>query len=293
MKEGFIETKNGKVWYCSFSSAKQTVPILVVHGGPGFVSMPQVIEEFSDDHDVYFYDQIGSGKSDRASCNDFYSVENFVDELEEVIKALKFEQVILMGFSWGCALICKYMLCKKPENVKGIILSAPYLSSPRWYADQRENIMNMPEDTRKAILLGEETQNYGDNYQKAMMEYYKKHVCCLNPWPDSIQQAFGKLNMDVYFTMWGPSEFTITGKLKDFDLLPELERIDVPVLLTCGDYDEAEIKTVRDYQRAFKNASMAVIPMASHLHQIEQPEIYKTVVRAFLKKICDPAALKT
>jgi proline iminopeptidase len=151
MKEGFIETKNGKVWYCSFSSAKQTVPILVVHGGPGFVSMPQVIEEFSDDHDVYFYDQIGSGKSDRASCNDFYSVENFVDELEEVIKALKFEQVILMGFSWGCALICKYMLCKKPENVKGIILSAPYLSSPRWYADQRENIMNMPEDTRKAI----------------------------------------------------------------------------------------------------------------------------------------------
>ena len=49
----------------------------------------------------------------------------------------------------------------------------------------------------------------------------------------------------------------------------------------------------RSDKRAFKNASMAVIPMASHLHQIEQPEIYKTVVRAFLKKICDPAALKT
>jgi proline iminopeptidase len=286
MKEGFIETKNGKVWYCVCVSDRQSVPLLVVHGGPGFVSMPQVIEEFSDERDVYFYDQMGSGKSDRPSSNDFYSVENFINELEEVIKKLELKQVILMGFSWGCALICKYILEKKPENIKGIILSAPYLSSPRWYADQRENIMNMPENTKKAILKGEETQNYGDEYQKAIMEYYIKHVCRLDPWPDYVQQAFGRLNMDAYLTMWGPSEFTITGSLKEFDLISELRSIDIPVLLTCGDYDEADVKTVRDYQRAFKDASLAVIPMSSHLHQIEQPHVYKAVVRSFLKKIC-------
>jgi len=39
----------------------------------------------------------------------------------------------------------------------------------------------------------------------------------------------------------------------------------------------------KDYQMAFPNGRMAVIPNASHLHQIEQPELFKAVVRNFLK----------
>jgi proline iminopeptidase len=92
------------------------------------------------------------------------------------------------------------------------------------------------------------------------------------------------MNMDVYLTMWGPSEFTITGTLKDVDLLPELAKIKQPVLLTCGDNDEAGVKTVKDYQIAFPNASMAVLPDSSHLHHLERPHLYLRIVRDFLKK---------
>ena len=73
-------------------------------------------------------------------------------------------------------------------------------------------------------------------------------------------------------TLWGPSEFTITGKLLNFDILDRLKQIDIPVLLTCGDMDEASPKTVKDYQISFLNASLAVVPNSSHMHQIEQPE---------------------
>lgn len=187
-----------------------------------------------------------------------------------------------MGFSWGTALACSYMLWKMPAGVTGLILCGPYLSTARWDADQRENISHMPDNTRKAIEAGEKTADYSENYQAAMMEYYKKHVCRLEPWPEYLQEAFAKLNMDVYQTLWGPSEFTITGTLQNLDLLPDLHRIKQPVLLVCGDQDEAGVKTVKDYQMDFPDARMAVIPKASHLHQIEQPQIFKTIVTAFL-----------
>ena len=139
----------------------------------------------------------------------------------------------------------------------------------------------MPSPVIDAIEKGERTGDFGDEYQAAMMAYYQKYVCRLEPWPDYLMEAFGLLNMDVYLTMWGPSEFTITGKLKDFDHYPRLGEVDAPVLLICGDSDEAGVKTVKDFQLAFQNAHMAVIPNSSHLHHIEQPMIYKEVVKSF------------
>ena len=214
MREGFIETKGGRIWYSVYGEDKSGTPLLVLHGGPGFLSMTQGVSDFVVDRPVYFYDQLGSGKSDRAADQDYYSVKNFVNELDEVIKELKLVEVILMGFSWGCGLACSYMLEKKPKGVKAIILSAPYLSSPLWDKDQRDHIAKMPSEVIK---------------------------------------------------------------------YPELHKIIVPVLLICGDRDEAGVKTVKDFQMAFPHAQMAVIPNASHLHQIEQPRIYQVIVNEFLK----------
>ncbi|MFO8053292.1 MAG: proline iminopeptidase-family hydrolase [Candidatus Omnitrophota bacterium] len=284
MNKGFIDTKGGKIWYSVYGKKKKKIPLLVLHGGPGFLSMPEVIKNLSDQRPVYFYDQLGCGRSDKAADKSFYSVKNYINELVEVRKQLGLEKVYLMGFSWGTMLICSYLLTKKPKGIKGLLLSGPYLSSPRWHADQRENITNLASDFKKVIEDAEKKKEYGKKYEKAMMHYYQKHVCRLKPWPKYLQDAFAKLNMDVYLTMWGPSEFTITGTLKNHDLLPELAKIKQPVLLTCGDYDEAGVKTVKDYQMNFRNASMAVLPNSSHLHHLEKPELYLQIVRNFLKE---------
>ncbi|MDK2951790.1 MAG: L-proline amide hydrolase [Kosmotogales bacterium] len=282
MEECYIQTPGGRIWSCVYGKKKEKTPLLVVHGGPGFLTMTDTIKDFSSERPVYFYDQLGSGKSDRAKDNNYYSLENFIDELDVVRERLGLNEVITMGFSWGTALICSYFLQKKPTGMKKLILSGPMLSSSMWKRDQRENIKKMPQNIREAIYEGERNSTYGEKYQEAMMEYYRKHVCRMDPWPDSLNVALSKMNEDVYHTMWGPSEFTITGKLKNYDIYNRLEQINVPVLLTCGDMDEAGVKTVKDYQTAFPEAFLAVIPNSAHMHQIEQPEIYKTVVKNFL-----------
>lgn len=283
MREGMIQTTNGRIWYAVHGEDRKKTPVLVLHGGPGFMSMTDGLEFLWEDRPVYFYDQLGCGRSDRAASTDFYSVGNYVEELARVRAALNLTEIYLMGFSWGCALACAYMLEKRPACVKGIMLCAPLLSTPAWDADQRRNIARMPGEIREAIETGETTGNFGEAYQSAMMFYYKKHVCLLDPWPDSLEKAFSGLNPDVYNTMWGPSEFTVTGKLKNYDLTPRLREIAAPVLLTCGDCDEADVKTVRDFQLHFPNASMAVIPLAAHLHQLERPQIFSAAIRDFLR----------
>lgn len=285
MREGFLETANGKIWYAAYGEHLGKTPLLVLHGGPGFMSMSDGLEALWEERPVYFYDQLGCGRSDRAASKDFYSVESYIAELAEIRACLKLPEVFLMGFSWGCALACAYVLKTQPPGIKGIVLSAPLLSSPAWDADQRRNIARMPADVRKAIEEGEATADFGEIYQTAMMAYYRKHVCLLSPWPATLSTAFSGMSLDVYNTMWGPSEFTVTGKLKDFDLGPRLSEINQPVLLTCGDRDEADVRTVKEFQERFPDARMAVIPQASHLHQLERPQIYAAIVEDFLRDI--------
>ena len=283
MREDYISYQGKKIWYSVYGEALQQTPLLVVHGVPGFLSIPDVLADFSDDRPVYFYDQLGSGNSDRADDKNDYSLEYFVSELNAVIQGLQLREVILLGLSWGCGLICAYMLDKQPQLVTALILSAPYLSTPLWEECAMENISSLPETMQKIIVEAEKNQEFGADYEIATGVYYGKYLCRLDPWPDSVMASFGKLNMDVYLTMWGPSEFTVNGKLKQFDLMPRLHEIPVPVLLTCGDNDEAGVKMVKDFQMAFPLGSMAVIPGAAHLHHIEQPLIYKTIVSEFLK----------
>lgn len=283
MEEGFVSFRNKKLWYAVYGKEKLRTPLLVVHGGPGFCSMTDVVSDFSIDRPVYFYDQLGSYRSDKADTRDEYSLKYFIDELEAVINGLQLTNVILMGFSWGCALIASYMLEKRPRGIRALILSGPLLSSPRWDADQRANIALMPQGFKTAIEHGEMTGVYDEAYQTAMMAYYHRHLCLLDPWPTSLTDGFGRLNNEVYNVMWGPSEFTIIGKLKDFDLFPRLPQIIIPVLITCGDHDEAGVKTCKDFQMRLGKGQLAVIPNAAHLHHVEQPEIYKAVVQAFLK----------
>ena len=284
MREGFLELGEGNIWYSVYGEDSAGIPILAIHGGPGFLSMPEVVSDLAVDRPVYFYDQLGCGRSDRASDPSRYSLDNYVEELAEVRERLGLDSVYLMGFSWGTALACAYALKRGLTGIAGLILCGPYLSTARWDRDQRANIARMPEAERKAIEDGEETGDFGEAYQNAMMAYYARHICRLSPWPDCVQEAFPRLNPEVYNSMWGKSEFTISGTLRDLDLVPSLPRLSVPVLLVCGDNDEADPRTVKEYQMAFPSADMAVIPNASHLHHIERPELFKTIVGEFLDR---------
>ena len=117
------------------------------------------------------------------------------------------------------------------------------------------------------------------------MAYYRKHVCRLDPWPEDLLEAFGKLNPEIYGRMWGKSEFTVTGTLKDADLTDRLGEIRVPVLLAGGEYDEAPPETLGEFRDRFPDATLAVIPGASHTPMLEEPDLFRGAVNSFLETV--------
>ena len=282
-REGMINVPGGRVWYRITGAGAPGIPLLVVHGGPGAPhDYLENLDRLSGERPVIFYDQLGCGRSDRPDDPSLWRLERFVAELSEVRRTLGLERVNLLGQSWGALPVLEHLL-EGAKGVERVVLSAPLVSSPHWMADQRILLDAMPPETREAVRIAEERGLFDtEEYQEAMTAYYRRYLCRMDPWPDCLLRTFAGMGMPVYLTMWGPSEFTCSGSLKDVDLTPRLPEIRVPVLFTCGRHDEARPETVSRIREMVPGAGLAVIEDASHEHHLEQPDRYLAAVRTFL-----------
>ena len=64
--------------------------------------------------------------------------------------------------------------------------------------------------------------------------------------------------------MWGPSEFSPTGTLLNYENTDALKGIKVSVLFTTGEYDEARPETVELFTSMVPDATFIEIPNAGH-----------------------------
>jgi proline-specific peptidase len=283
-QEGYVSVIGGNVWYRLLGGDQPRLPLLLLHGGPGFPhDYLEPLEPLSDERPVIFYDQLGCGNSDRPENPSLWTLERFLDELEQVRQALDLEKFHLLGQSWGSMLAVDFVLTKKPSGVASLILSGPCLSAARFIADQRAWLSEFSAEMQRII---QEKEASGDfqcpEYQEAMWSYYKRHVCRLDPWPDCLMRSLEKMGRSVYEHLWGPSEFTMTGILKDYDRIAQLKDIKVPTLFTCGRYDEATPSSTSLYRSHLPNSKMLIFEDASHEHHIEKAELYLKQVREFL-----------
>ncbi|MDK2975237.1 MAG: proline iminopeptidase [Methanofollis sp.] len=285
--EGFADVPGGRVKYHIVDADLNGTPLLVLHGGPGATwEYLEPLAALEGGRPVVFYNQLGCGDSDRPDDLSLWTLERYVDELAAVREALGLDRVHLLGQSWGTMLAVEYMLTRRPAGVMSLILSAPCLSASRWAADGRRYLQTLPETHRQAILRAEAAGTCDDQgYQEAMAAYYRRHLCRLDPWPDCLTKSFERLNAAIYLQMWGPSEFTVTGSLRDFERAGRLHEIAVPTLFTCGEFDEATPGTTAYYHRMMPGSEIAVFEGASHQHHLEDTADYLVLLREFLARV--------
>ncbi len=283
--KGTVTVPGGEVTYCVAGSEKEGIPLILVHGGPGGSS--DAFEPFvalAANRPVICYDQLGSYRSPAPMDDLLLRLERFADELHAVISALAPERVHLLGHSFGAMVVAAYIEKYGQDGVASIILAGPLISSPRWEADQRRLLAGMPPDMRAVIEMHESCEVYDSPaYQEAMMEYYRRHLCRMDPWPDCLNRMFDHMAVPIYMAMWGPSEFTVRGSLRHIDKTGLLPGLRLPILYTCGEFDEATPLTVRDYADLTRGAVMKVFAGASHMHFLEAEEEYMAVLSAFLE----------
>ena len=111
---------------------------------------------------------------------------------------------------------------------------------------------------------------------------YRRHLCRVWPYPAALADDLAKIALPVYTTMWGPNEFTCTGTLLAWDRTDRLGEIDVPTLITVGEFDEIAPSCAETMHQGIPGSRLELFLGASHSAHLEQPEAYWAVLRSFL-----------
>jgi len=280
-----IRVDGHKVVTYSFGSGPETV--LCLNGGPGLPC-----DYLRDAHSclidkgyrVVAFDQLGTGASDRPTDPSLWTITRYVAEVETVRQALGLRRVHLLGHSWGGWLSVEYALTH-PEALKTVILEDTAADIPHLIGElERLRAALGPETV--AMMQRHEAEGTLDHpvYQAAITILNHRHVCRLDHWPAPVKRSLDDWNMGPYGTIQGPNEFLYTGNLKDWNRLPDMHRITVPVLITCGEHDELTPACSLRMKLALPNARLHVFPNSSHMPFYEEPHAYYPVLLDFLER---------
>lgn len=286
--EGYVTVEGGKIWYKIMGEEDRT-PILLVHGGPGGTHKSfHALKSLSEERSLIFFDQLGTGKSGYHEDTTLLTVNHLVEQVKVLKDALALKEFYLLGHSWGAALELAYYL-KYPEGVKGIIFSSPYLGTEIWIADADTLVMTLPDSIQSMISTAENNNEFDSpDFKFADSVYWSLFGLRSGKLPEYIDTITAPGNTFIYNYMWGPSEFTATGVLKNYDNIAGLEKVKVPVMFITGEYDEARPSTVEQFHKKIPGSKFIVVENAGHSSMVDNREQYCNAVDAFLKEIEAP-----
>jgi len=292
-----IQTSAGefKVWTKRVGN-NPTMKVLLLHGGPG--ATHEYFEAFDSyfpnaEIEYYYYDQLESAYSDQPNDSSLWSVDRYVDEVEQVriTLGLNSDNFYLLGSSWGGILCMEYAL-KYQQNLKGLIVSNMMASIPD-YITYANDVLGpqLPSDVLKEIRALEAKGDYSNpRYSELIFaNYYPEHVLRmpLKEWPDPVNRAFAHINPDLYVTMQGPSEFGVVGdaKLKNWDIKGKLSNISTPTLTIGGTYDTMDPKHMEWIASEVQNGQYLHCPNGSHLAMYDDADTYFKGLVEFIKSV--------
>jgi proline iminopeptidase len=259
------------------------VKVLLLHGGPG--ATHELYECFDTwfpgaGIEYYYYDQLGSFRSDQPDEPQLWDLARFVDEVEQVRKALALDSsnFVLLGQSWGGLLALEYAVHHQ-DQLKGLVISNMMSSSRLYNAYANEVLMPAMDQGVLAEIKQFEAQGTTDDprYEQLLMEHhYALHVCRLpiEDWPDPVTRSLAHINPAIYVPMQGPSELGMSGTLESWDRSNGLADVNVPTLVIGATHDTMDPAHMRWMSEQLPQGRYLHCPEGSHLSQFDDPTHY-------------------
>ncbi|KAI0030666.1 proline-specific peptidase [Vararia minispora EC-137] len=273
-------------------SSSQT-PLVIVNGGPGaphLYVLPHTLLHDQRGIPVLFYDQVGSGQSThlKGKSAEFWSVDLYVAELGNLLSLLGIsDNFDLLGHSWGGMLVQEFVIRRQPRGLRHLVLADTLASMEMYIASVSKLLRAMPQELQDAVKKNEEAGTTSSKeYQDACTVFYQKHLCKLDPWPKDLAEGLAALEEDptVYGAMQGPSEFTVTGTLKEWSILDSLHLIATPTLIINGADDTCQDSCVGPIFHKIRKAKWVQFAKSGHTPFWDEQERYMQVVGDWL---CD------
>lgn len=275
----FVKTPTSSIHF-EVHGAAEGLPLLVMNGGPGFdhsyLKVSHAWEDLGSNRPVIFYDQRGTGQSSPVEEGDSCTLVDQLSDLEALRNHLNFNQVDLLGHSWGGFLGMAYT-ARYPSHVRRLVLvdsAAPRLQDTVFL------FKHAYPETVKRQKAEEFGMEIGDD--EAIRAYIKESFSMLF-FSTDMRDAFAvKADPKAYChkvneTLWKDAE--------RFDLTPELSKFKQPTLVITGRFDMNVATSVAyDIHNAIPSSEFVVFEHSGHLPFFEEQKAFVRVVNEFLLK---------
>ncbi|KAJ7135099.1 proline-specific peptidase [Mycena filopes] len=296
--EGFIDfhvASAGKpcaTWYKVIGDLHGSIrPLVALHGGPGVNhAYLLILSDLTKAHGIplIVYDQIGTGNSthlpEKMGDTGFWTEQLFLDELDNLLSYLGVQDNYdILGHSWGGMLGSRHA-SKQPPGLKHLVLASTPADMGLWVTSQNALRTELPRAVQDTLDLHEKNgTTESEEYQAAVGVFYSRFLCTINPLPSPVAEGFAWIKRDptVYLTLNGPSEFYITGPLKDWSMISDAHKMAVPTLVLNGRYDQARDPVVAPFFREIPRVRWVTFAESSHMLHWEERERYMEVVGRF------------
>jgi proline iminopeptidase len=242
LQEGWIESNGVMIYVKMIGGSGGGDPLVILHGGPGASHdyfLPHVLP-LAKNHRLFFIDERGSGRSSKVQDPAGYTIEQMVEDVEGVRKALHMSKIDLLGHSFGGALAQAYAL-KYQENLSHLILASTWSSTKKMNQVLARMKDKMDPDARKRVDAAEKKGLFGQGQAvRAQPLPERLHDRGLGrgllpvPLSEAARSqlrpvANGIMSWDLYRQMWGSDgEFVISGNLKNMEYTDRLADVKVP-----------------------------------------------------------------
>ena len=284
MSEKLIELASGHHIWTKMIDGGPGFPILIVHGGPGAGhDYLESYEVLSKDRPVIFYDQLGCGRSDHPDNLSLWTIERFADEVAEVRAALGLSQCHILGSSWGGFVTIEYLV-RRPPGIRSATLASTSASIQQITSCFPEMFRTLSDEDQSALATHIAAGTFSHPaFQLATMHFYQKYLCRIDPFPDCIlRTAANSDRSPTVVPMTGPTEFNFLSNLRYWTRVPDLGRINVPTLVTCGRYDYLAAPNSETLATGIAGAKFVMFENSSHCSHLEEPEANMPCVSGFL-----------
>jgi proline iminopeptidase len=254
------------------------IPLFVVNDGPGldhsYLEVAAIWRELETRRQVIFYDQRGTGRSSRLAAGQSCGLADQLTDLHGLQQHLGFEQIDLLGHSFGGLLAMAYS-ARYPQHVHKLILVgsvAPKLDDTVFLFEQVS-----PETTVRRNALAFRA-DLGD--EEAILADLREHfsMCFCSP-----QKRDAFLSVADSFVFRDEVRKMLWTDAAQFDLGPELAKFQLPTLVITGRHDlnVAPVVAFKIHQ-AIAGSRFAVFEESGHLPFFEEPEMFLNAVDSFL-----------
>ncbi|MDF1792620.1 MAG: prolyl aminopeptidase [Thalassobaculaceae bacterium] len=310
-RNGFLEVGDGHAIYWEESGARDGIPVVFLHGGPGSGTSPTQRRFFdSRAYRIILFDQRGAGRSKPRAGLEGNTTPNLIADMERLRRHLDIGSWLVFGGSWGATLALAYGQAH-PERCLGFVLRGVFLgrnSEIQWFMSGIRGFF--PEVWRafaEFIPMEEREDLLGAYYRRLIDPDPEQHLSAARHWaryeascsallPEPGQlwpvedpgYALGLARLEAHYFVNGM--FLASG-----GLLAGMGRIrHLPATIVQGRYDMICPPASADaLARVWPGAELIYVPDAGHAAM--EPGIRRALVRAterFKTELVQPAAVE-